>query len=297
MTFKDPPPKSFQVFDRKILQIHKDRAAKNIHESDFLFKEAAQNLADNLLDIKRDFTKVLNLSSHCAAVEKHLNQEFVIHQELSAKMLDHVEGLKVQGDEEFIPIKEKSLDLVISCLGLHFVNDLPGCLLQIKRSLIPDGLFMAALFGSDTLHELRAAFTKAEMKHTGGISPHISPFPDIKDMGSLLQRAGFALPVVDKNSITVTYPNAFALMKDLQNMGENNALLKRLKKFSSKALLMEVARHYHEIFANEDGRIPVTFDVLYCTGWSPHESQQKPLKPGSAAMPLADALGKMPLER
>jgi SAM-dependent methyltransferase len=292
--FKKPPEQNPQIFNRKLLIQHRERAAADVHSVDFLFKEAAKNLADNLLDIKRDFPKVLNLSSHSGAMAGYLQQDFIIHQDLSAKMLDHVSGMKICGDEELIPIKEESLDLIISCLGLHWVNDLPGSFIQIKRSLKPDGMFMAAIFGGETLNELRTAFTKAEIQITGGLSPRISPFPDIKDIGALLQRAGFALPVVDMDRITVNYPDAFTLMKELRKMGESNILFKRSKIFSSKALMMEVVKNYQEIFANEQGRIPATFDILYISGWAPHESQQKPLKPGSATMNLADALGKNP---
>ncbi len=227
-------------------------------------------------------------------VRAHLNDGFVVHQDLALNMLEGKYGAIVQCDEEFLPFKNQGLELILSCLNLHWVNDLPGCLVQILRSLKPDGLFMGAVFGGETLFELRAAMLKADMDHRGGISPHISPFMDVRDAGGLMQRAGFTLPVVSTERITVTYSDVFALMKELKNMGENNALIKGFKGLTSKRLMMKVAENYHQGFASENGRIPATFDIIYLQGWAPHESQQQPLKPGSAKMALKDALGETP---
>jgi len=204
----------------------------------------------------------------------------------------HPQGFRLQGDEEMLPYARESLDLVISNLSLHWVNDLPGCFAQIRQSLKPDGLFMATIFGGDSLHELRHSLMQAEVNLKGGVSPHISPFVDIKDAGSLLQRAGFALPVVDRDCITVTYADMFRLMKELSGMGEGNALQKRFRGLSSRTVMMEAARIYQDKFADERGRIKARFEIITLMGWAPHESQQKPLKPGSGKVNLGEVLGK-----
>jgi SAM-dependent methyltransferase len=194
-------------------------------------------------------------------------------------------------DEEALPLKDASLDLVTSVLSLHLVNDLPGALVQIRRALRPDGLFLAALLGGDSLIELRQAFMVAETETAGGASPRVFPTADIRDMGGLLQRAGFALPVADTEQLTVTYADAFALMRELKAMGTANALAARSKKPLRRDTLHRAAQIYAERFGAGAGRVKATFEILYLSGWAPHESQQKPLKPGSAAARLADALG------
>ena len=193
-------------------------------------------------------------------------------------------------DEEFLPVADESLDLVLSNLSLHWVNDLPGALAQIRRSLNPDGLFLAATFGGETLKELRAALMEAEAQTAGGVAPRISPFVDVRDAGNLLSRAGFALPVVDAENIEVTYENAFKLMADLRAMAETNAVLERSKTPMRRATLMRVAELYSEKFTDDGGRIVATFQIVTLTAWAPHASQQKPLRPGSAKVKLADAL-------
>ncbi|HZD24669.1 MAG TPA: methyltransferase domain-containing protein, partial [Alphaproteobacteria bacterium] len=192
--------------------------------------------------------------------------------------------------EEALPFQPGSFDLVLSALSLHWVNDLPGALLQIRGALKPDGLFLAAMLGGDTLMELREALLLAEMELTGGASPRISPMADLREAGALLQRAGFALPVADSDRLTLTYAEPFSLLRELRGLGEASAGGSRPRGFARRALFEAAARIYHERHAGPDGRIPATFEVLYLIGWAPHESQQRPLRPGSAAQRLADAL-------
>jgi SAM-dependent methyltransferase len=195
-------------------------------------------------------------------------------------------------DAEALELEPASVDLAVSALALHFVNDLPGTLAQIRRTLKPDGLFLAALMGGDTLTELRQSFAAAEAEVEGGLSPRVAPFADLRDLGSLLQRAGFALPVTDADRIVVRYADAFALMQDLRRMGATNILNERRRSPSRRATLLRMAQVYAERFADADGRIRATFDVVWLSGWAPHASQQKPLKPGSAKMSLEDAVKK-----
>ncbi|MCV6603335.1 MAG: methyltransferase domain-containing protein, partial [Cohaesibacter sp.] len=194
------------------------------------------------------------------------------------------------GDEEALPIAPQSLDLILSPLSLQWVNDLPGSLLQIRNSLKPDGLFLATLLGNESLKELRTAFLKAETDISQGASPHVAPFPELKDMGSLLQRAGFALPVADQDMVTVRYDTMFALMADLRKMGAANALQDRAKKPLRRDILMRAAEIYQSDFSDEDGRIRASFQILSISGWAPHESQQKPLQPGSAKTHFSNVL-------
>jgi SAM-dependent methyltransferase len=196
----------------------------------------------------------------------------------------------VAGDEEALPFRVESLDLVVSALALQFIGDLPGTFAQIRRALKPDGLFLAAFLGGDTLTELRASFAAAEAELTGGASPHVAPFAELRAVGSLLQRAGFTLPVVDDERVIVRYPDAIALMRDLRAMGASNALTERARRPLRRSVLFRAAEIYGESFADGDGRIRATFDIISLSGWAPHQSQQKPLRPGSAKMRLADAL-------
>ena len=197
----------------------------------------------------------------------------------------------VVADEEALPFRDASLDLVVSALALHFVNDLPGALIQIRRALKPDGLFLAAMLGGDTLTELRQSFAEAEAEIEGGISPRVAPFADVREMGALLQRAGFALPVTDVERITVRYSSPFILMSELRRMGASNALAERRRTPLRRATLDRMAEIYAQRFSDRDGKIRATFEVIWLSGWAPHESQQKPLRPGSARTRLADALG------
>jgi SAM-dependent methyltransferase len=202
--------------------------------------------------------------------------------------------LRLVGDEENLPFAPESFDLAVSALSLQSLNDLPGALLQIRRALKPDGLFLGCLLGGRTLQELRTALAVAETEMSGGISPRIAPFADVRDMGGLLQRAGFALPVADSEPLTVRYASMFALMADLRAMGATNALEMRLRKPPRRELFLRAASVYAERFADPDGRLRATFEMIFVSGWAPHESQQKPLQPGSAKMRLADALGRKP---
>ncbi|MBT5187140.1 MAG: methyltransferase domain-containing protein [Kordiimonadaceae bacterium] len=288
------PLKEVEIFNRPLIKKRRDRIASEFRKHDFINQEITNRLIDNVQDIKRNFNIILNMNCDERSMHTHFENVFVINQDLSYKMVSRYEGLKIQADEELFPFQNQSLELILSCLNLHWVNDLPGALAQLLHGLKPDGLFLGALFGGETLTELRQSMLKADMDHRGGISPHISPFVDVRDAGSLMQRAGFTLPVVSTERITVTYSDAFALMKELKGMGENNALMKGYKALSSPKLMMKVAENYHLSFANEQGRIPVTFDIIYLQGWAPHESQQKPLKPGSGKMFLKDALGQKP---
>ena len=190
-----------------------------------------------------------------------------------------------------MPFRDASLDLVVSALALQFVNDLPGALVQIRRALKPDGLFLAALLGGETLTELRQAFAAAESDVEGGISPRVAPFADLRELGALLQRAGFALPVTDTDRLVVRYDTVFDLMHDLRRMGATNALLDRRRTPLKRATLMRMAEIYAQRFADADGRVRATFEIVWLSGWAPHPRQQQPLKPGSASTRLADALG------
>ena len=206
-------------------------------------------------------------------------------------MLAGSDTLAVAADAEALPFRDASLDLVVSALALQFVNDLPGTLIQIRRALKPDGLFLAALVGGDTLTELREAFAAAEAEIEDGVSPHVAPFADLRDIGALLQRAGFALPVTDIDRLTVRYASPFDLMHDLRRMGATNALIERRRRPLGAPRLMRMVEIYAERFSDADGRIRATFEIVWLSGWAPHESQQQPLKPGSAQRRLADALG------
>jgi SAM-dependent methyltransferase len=199
--------------------------------------------------------------------------------------------LRVAADEEALPFADGSLDLIVSGLSLQAVNDLPGVLVQVRRALKPDGLFLAALFGGETLTELRQSFTVAETELDGGVSPRVAPFADVREMGALLQRAGFALPVTDVDRITVRYSTPFRLLRDLRRMGAANPLAERRRVPLRRAILMRAMEVYAERFADPDGKVRASFDIVWLSGWSPHESQQQPLQPGSAKQRLADALG------
>lgn len=237
----------------------------------------------------------LNLGCHggelAAALSPKPGIETLIQADLSHAMAQRAGGLAATVDEEFLPFARESLDAVLSNLSLHWVNDLPGALLQIRHALKPDGLFLAAMLGGETLRELRHCLTQAEVEIEGGLSPRVSPFADSPDVGALLQRAGFALPVVDSEIITVRYETPLKLLADLRGMGETNAITERRKSFTRRSTLMRAMQIYMEEFGgDEDGRVPATFHVIWMHAWAPHESQQKPLRPGSATTRLADAL-------
>lgn len=291
------------IFDRAAVRRHRDRALAGFAAHDFLFREVAERLADRLSDVTHRFPVALDLGCRTGAFAEVLQSRggirTLIRADVCPAMAARAGQPALAADDEHLPFAAESLDLVVSVLGLHWTNDLPGALLQIREALKPDGLFLAALFGGDTLRELRQALMQAEIEIEGGASPRLSPFVDIRDAGALLQRAGFALPVVDSDLITVSYPDALALMRDLRGMAETNALVARRKNFSRRTTLLRAAAIYAERFGADDGRIPASFQVITLTGWKPHARQQQPLKPGSAAARLAEALGgpEMPVTR
>ena len=215
----------------------------------------------------------------------------LIETDFSARMLAGRAGLRVQVDEEALPFAPESLDLVVSTLALHWTNDLPGVLIQVRQALKPDGVFMAAIFGGATLTELRQALTAAEAELLGGAGPRVAPFADTFDAAGLLQRAGFALPVADTDRVTVRYDHPLKLIADLRAMGETNVLVERARRPQSRPELARACEIYAERFAEPDGRVTATFEILTLTGWAPHPDQQQPLRPGSAKVRLADALG------
>ncbi len=280
------------VFDRRLLRQRRDRAAASIGEFDFLLQDVAARLSDRLELVKKTFPIMLDLGGHgilSKALRGRAGTEIVVTSDISRNMAAQ-SALGVVADEELLPFKTASLDAVVSNLSLHWVNDLPGALVQIRQALKPDGLFLAAVLGGETLRELRESLLTAELSVTGGASPRVSPFIDLRDMGALLQRGGFALPVVDSDIITVDYSTPLKLMQDLRGMGASNATYNRLLKPTRRSVIMEAARVYHEKFADKNGRIPATFQIIYAIGWSPHASQQQPMKPGTAKIKLAEFL-------
>ena len=290
------------VFDRHILKLRRDRAASRASEFNFLFAETADRLADRLEDTTRNFPHAVDLGCHSGELAQILaasSRVETLHQaDISyryAKAARDLNGRSsMVADEEFLPFAEGSLDLILSNLSLHWVNDLPGMLLQARRALKPDGLFLASMLGGETLKDLREALMTAEAEEEGGVSPRVSPFVDVKDAGALLQRSGFALPVVDADDITIDYPDALKLMRDLSGMGESNIVAKRSKKFTKRSTLARAAAIYHERHGREDGRVHAKFQVIYLTGWAPDESQPKPLRRGSGQVSLVDFLGDVP---
>jgi SAM-dependent methyltransferase len=289
---------SVNLFDRRLLRLRRDRAAPGLSAHDFLFREAAERLADRLDDVSRRFPAALDLGCRAGELASRLGKrggiERLVQCDLSSAMARLVAlqgGCSLVADEEFLPFAPESFDLVLSCLSLHWTNDLPGALVQIRRALKPDGLFLAVQFGLGTLGELRDCLLEAEAELFGGASLRVSPFADARDGAALLQRAGFALPVADVETLTVTYPDALALMRDLRGMGEANATLARSKRFAGRGLFARAAALYAERYSDAQGRIAARFRLLFLTGWAPHESQQRPQQPGSASRRLADALG------
>jgi len=283
------------LFDTSLVRRHLARAVARGYAG-FLLERAAEDLNDRLAAVLRDFRRILDLSSPIAAAEPVLARRFPESERF--RLSPQVEGgeNRVVGDAEWVPIRQASIDLVVSLLALQAVNDLPGVLVQVRRSLRPDGLFVGCLLGGATLTELRQCLTQAESELEGGLSPRVAPFFAIREAGGLLQRAGFALPVVDSDLLTVRYSDAFALMRDLRAMGMTNALSDRRKSPTRRTTLLRAAQIYSERFADSDGRIRASFEIVWLSGWAPHESQQKPLRPGSAKTRLADALGTVELK-
>jgi SAM-dependent methyltransferase len=267
------------IFDRNLLRLRQQRA-RTLGPATFLLDRVASDMAERLAVVLRQFGRAADLGTPTGAVRRVLAE--------SGKVGTIVD---VMADEEALPFANGSLDLVVSALALQFVNDLPGTLIQIRRALKPDGLLLAALIGGGSLAELREAFAQAETEIEGGVSPRVVPFADVRELGGLLQRAGFALPVVDSDRLTVRYRTVLDLMRDLRRMGATNVLIERRRRPLKRTTLFRLAEIYAERFADADGRLRATFEIAWLSGWAPHESQQKPLKPGSASRRLADALG------
>jgi SAM-dependent methyltransferase len=267
------------LFDRALLRARQDRARRG-EPVTFLFDRVAEDMEERLQAVMRDFSNAAEIWTPRELLRKPLADRFK-------------SVVRIDVDQsETLPLQLESLDLVVSALALQFVNDLPGVLAQIRRALRPDGLLLAAMIGGDSLTELRQAFAAAEAETEGGVSPRVAPFADLRDIGALLQRAGFALPVTDVDRVVVRYANAFALMQDLRRMGAANVLIERRRTPSRRATLLRMAEIYAERFADADGRIRATFDIIWLSGWAPHASQQQPLKPGSAKASLAEAVKK-----
>lgn len=286
------------LFDRALHRLRLDRAAPDYGSADFLKRRAAQDVVMRLETILRRFPVAVDLGARNGAFAQALADsdaaekiDLLFQTDLSGRMLGRGDGLTVVADEERLPFGDGCLDLAVSTLSLHWTNDLVGALIQIRRALRPDGLFIGALFGGATLTELRQVLLQAEDEISGGASFRVSPFADAIDAAGLLQRAGFALPVADVDRVQVRYAHPLELLRDLRRMGETSVLLDRSRKPLGRRVLMRAMELYVERFAQADGRVPATFEIVAVTGWAPHESQQKPLRPGSAKMRLADALG------
>ncbi|OLP62157.1 SAM-dependent methyltransferase [Xaviernesmea oryzae] len=278
------------LFDQSLVEAHRARALKSGDRSAaFLLQIAADELADRLAVIERHFDEAVELHGYTGQVAERLMQ---------TGKIGHVTRVETVADQpemiaaplEHVPLAPGSANLVVSPLSLHLTNDTPGVFIQVRRALAPDGLFLAAIPGAGTLQELREVMLAAESEITGGASPRVIPFVDVREVGGLLQRAGYALPVVDSDSYTVRYDSLFALARDLRAMGMANPLLGRSRTPLPRKVLMRAAELYATRFSDPDGRIRATFTIIYVSGWAPHESQQQPLKPGSAKMRLADAL-------
>jgi SAM-dependent methyltransferase len=265
------------LFDRALLRARRDRAQRG-GPATFLLDRVMEDFEERLQAVTRSFADVADVWTPRELLRQPLADRFQSVARIDAD------------PSEVLPLQPESLDLVVSALAFQFVNDLPGVLAQIRRALRPDGLLLAAMIGGDTLTELRQSFAAAEAECEGGVSPRVAPFADLRDIGALLQRAGLALPVTDVDRVVVRYDSALALMADLRRMGATNILIERRRTPTRRATMLRMAQIYAERFADADGRIRATFDIVWLSGWAPHESQQKPLKPGSAKASLAEAV-------
>jgi SAM-dependent methyltransferase len=286
------------VFNRRVLRLRRGRVAPALHGFDFLIREAALRLVERLGDVRREFPLALELGCHTGqlAAALHGNAQLgqLIQADLSCDMVRRAHGPRLVADEEALPFGPGRLDLVISCFSLHWVNDLPGTLAQIRYALKPDGLFLAIMPGGSTLFELREALMRAELEVAGGAGPRVSPFVDVRDGGMLLQRAGFALPVADVETLTVTYDHPLKLMAELRGMGEANALVQRPRALD-RITLWRACEIYRELFGDGANRVPATFQLLTLSGWAPDPGQPQPIRRGSGQVNLAEALG-VPVE-
>ncbi|MAH83085.1 MAG: SAM-dependent methyltransferase [Rhodospirillaceae bacterium TMED8] len=291
------------VFDRQTVRRNRDRAAPNLSTFDFLYVETATRLVDRLDDVKRTFPLALDIGCHGGELARVIAGRGGIEQliacDLSQRMAAKArnEGVKTAVvDEEALPFKVGTFDLILSNLSLHWTNDLPGTLVQMRHALKADGLLLVSMLGGATLRELRDSMYRAEIEIENGLSPRFSPLADVRDLGNLLHRAGFALPVTDYETLTVSYDNPLKLMRDLRGMGENNANLDRRETFSRRDTIMRAAKIYEETYMGNDGRIPATFEVISLTAWAPALSQPKPLPRGSAQIQLGTALNLTKLD-
>ena len=271
------PTAAPQLFDRALLRARMERA-RRAGPVTFLLDRVVEDMADRLQAVTRSFSDAAEIWSPGELLRKPTADRF--------KTISRVDFQET----ETLPLPPESIDLAVSALALQFVNDLPGALAQIRRALRPDGLLLAAMVGGDTLTELRQSFAAAEAECEGGVSPRVAPFADLRDIGSLLQRAGLALPVTDVDRVVVRYDSAFALMADLRRMGATNILIERRRTPTRRATMLRMAQIYAERFADPDGRIRATFDIIWLSGWAPHDSQPKPLRPGSAKASLEAAV-------
>jgi SAM-dependent methyltransferase len=266
------------LFDRGLLAMRQRRALK-LGPATFLLDRVAEDMNERLAAVMRDFADAADIWTPGEGLRAP-----------EGRIKSFTRIAPTETSLEVLPLQPQSLDLALSALAFQFVNDLPGVLAQIRRSLRPDGLLLAAMIGGDTLNELRQCFAAAEAELESGASPRVAPFADLRDIGGLLQRAGLALPVTDVDRIVVRYDNALALMRDLRRMGAGNALMERRRTPTRRATLLRMAEIYGERFSDSDGRIRATFDVIWLSGWAPHESQPKPLRPGSAMASLEAAV-------
>lgn len=290
-----------RIFDRSLLRTRRNRIATTQNRQalpDFLLERVADDFAERLVFVRRKFPLAVSLGAYHGLLAARLRTlpsiGRIVDVEPAFDALPQSNDWKVVADEEALPFASASLDLVVSGLSLQFVNDLPGALVQINRALKPDGLLLAALLGGETLKELREAWILAEDEILGGASPRVAPFADVRELGGLLQRAGFALPVADNDIIEVTYASPLALMQELKGMAASNPLIERRRAPVTRSLLLRAAEIYRERFGLPNGRIPATFEIITLTGWVPHESQQKPLQPGSAEVSLSAVLKPRP---
>jgi len=293
-------PDPLLVFDRNALRLRRERAARGWQARSFLKREIAGRLVERLDDVRRRFPLALDLGCHgdeiASALAEHEKSavktiDCLVRADLGFGFAHAAAGPALVADEEALPFAPRRFDLVLSAMSLHWVNDLPGALIQIARILRPDGLFLGAMLGGATLWQLRQALAAAESEIEDGLSPRVSPFADLRDAAGLLQRAGFALPVADSETIDVEYDSALELMRELSAMGEANLVVERRRGLARRATLLRAAEIYRERFTQASGRVPASFEVLFLHGWAPHESQPKPIKPGTARQRLAEALG------
>ncbi len=275
------------VFDTRAKLAQINRAAASDADHHFLHAEAAERLSDRLRDLDQRFDTVAVLGWWPTDIRAMVPDKLD-----GARLVDlSFNRPQARSELEFLPLRARSFDLIVSNMALHWINDLPGMLAQIRAALKPNGVFLGSALGGETLHELRAAFVEAETEISGGYHPRVSPVMDLRDAAGLLQRAGFNLPVADIDRINVAYDNPMKLLQDLRGMGQTNAVVGRQSTLTARRVLFGALQQYIDAFADQNGAVPATFDCLFLSGWSPHESQQKPLRPGQAKHSLAEALG------